>query len=165
MKKLLLILGLSLMAKPALAVCPVCVVAVGVGVGLTRSLGIDDTISGLWIGALMMSLVLWTVSWARKKWPNLKPALAMLCSIAFYFLIGVLPLFFIKSINHPLNTYLGFNKLFLGMSVGVVVFILATILHLRLKKLNHHKSFFPFQRVAIPLIILLGFSIVFYYLV
>lgn len=35
-------------AKKALAVCPICTVAVGAGVGLSRCLGIDDSITGLW---------------------------------------------------------------------------------------------------------------------
>lgn len=41
---------LGLTAK-AQAVCPVCTVAVGTGVGLSRWLGVDDTITGLWLGA------------------------------------------------------------------------------------------------------------------
>jgi len=36
-----------LFAEKALAVCPICTVAVGAGVGLSRWLGIDDTIN--WI--------------------------------------------------------------------------------------------------------------------
>lgn len=39
-----------------LAQCPVCTVAIGVGVGLCRYLGIDDLITGLWIGALLLAL-------------------------------------------------------------------------------------------------------------
>ncbi len=30
--------------------CPVCSISIGVGVGLCRYLGIDDLISGVWIG-------------------------------------------------------------------------------------------------------------------
>jgi hypothetical protein len=37
-------------------VCPVCTIAVAGGVGLCRYLGIDDLISGAWIGALLFSL-------------------------------------------------------------------------------------------------------------
>jgi len=49
------------------AFCPVCTVAVGAGVGLCRYLGIDDLISGAWIGGLLMSLTLWTIEWLNKK--------------------------------------------------------------------------------------------------
>ena len=41
---------LALVALPAQAVCPVCIVAVGAGLGLSEYLGIDDTIAGVWIG-------------------------------------------------------------------------------------------------------------------
>ena len=48
--KAVLALGLFF-AIPAKAICPVCTVAVGAGIGLSRWLGIDDSITGLWIGA------------------------------------------------------------------------------------------------------------------
>ncbi|MCX6758247.1 MAG: hypothetical protein NTX14_00895, partial [Candidatus Nealsonbacteria bacterium] len=52
-----------LTARPALAVCPICTVAVGAGLGLSRWFGIDDSISGLWIGGLIVSFILWTIDW------------------------------------------------------------------------------------------------------
>ena len=45
-----------LFAKKALAVCPICTVAAATGIGFSRWLGIDDTITGLWIGGLTVSL-------------------------------------------------------------------------------------------------------------
>jgi len=53
--------------KKALAVCPICTVVIGAGVGLSRWLGIDDTISGLWIGGLIISMIVWTINWLGKK--------------------------------------------------------------------------------------------------
>ncbi len=41
---------LFLGANSAQAICPICTIAVGAGVGFSRYLGIDDTIAGLWIG-------------------------------------------------------------------------------------------------------------------
>ena len=70
MKKLLAIfitLGGLLMALPAKAVCPVCTVAVVAGLGLSRWLGIDDSVSGLWIGAVTVSISMWTINWLHKK--------------------------------------------------------------------------------------------------
>ena len=54
MKKILSISVFILLisSRVAHAVCPVCTVAVGAGLGLAEWLGIDDSISGLWIGAL-----------------------------------------------------------------------------------------------------------------
>jgi len=54
-------------AQKVLAVCPLCTVAVGAGVGLSRWLGIDDVITGLWIGGLIVSLIAWSENWLDKK--------------------------------------------------------------------------------------------------
>src|SRR5574344_1011486 len=69
MKKyfLLTIPTLSLIALPVKAVCPVCVVAVGAGLGLSEYLGIDDSIAGVWIGGLIVGLIAWTINWFNKK--------------------------------------------------------------------------------------------------
>ena len=63
----LVILGSLFMAKTSLAVCPVCTVAVGAGVGLSRWLGVDDLITGTWIGGLLVSMIWWTIDWLNKK--------------------------------------------------------------------------------------------------
>lgn len=57
-----LILAFLLFGVQVQAVCPVCTVAVGAGVGFSRYLGIDDTIAGLWIGALIVSVSMWTIN-------------------------------------------------------------------------------------------------------
>jgi hypothetical protein len=65
---LLFIFAISfLFAEKALAVCPICTIAVGAGVGLSRWLGIDDAITGLWVGGLIVSMITWTESWLEKK--------------------------------------------------------------------------------------------------
>ena len=49
------------------AVCPICTVAIGAGVGFTRYIGIDDTITGLWIGGFIVSSGLWLASFLKNK--------------------------------------------------------------------------------------------------
>jgi len=49
------------------AVCPICTVAVGAGLGISRWLGIDDSVTGLWIGGLILSSGLWLADWIGKK--------------------------------------------------------------------------------------------------
>jgi len=70
MKKLLLLLGLlALFAfpTPARAVCPICTVAVGAGLGISRWIGIDDSVTGVWVGGLILSSGLWMADWVKKK--------------------------------------------------------------------------------------------------
>jgi len=54
-------------AQKAAAICPVCTVTVGAGIGLSRWLGIDDSITGLWLGAFLLSISLWTIDWLDRK--------------------------------------------------------------------------------------------------
>jgi len=56
----------------ALAVCPVCVVTVAGGIELSRLLKIDDLITGIWIGGLIVSLIYWTIDVLNKKNINFK---------------------------------------------------------------------------------------------
>ncbi len=147
----------------AWAVCPVCTVAVGAGIGLSRWLGIDDTISGIWIGGLTVSFILWTLDWLNKK-NYLFPGQRLLTTL-FYYALVVFPLYFLKDIWHPLNTLWGINRLLLGILVGSLVFLLGVFSHNYLKRKNTNKSYFPFQKVALPVGLLLFGSLAFYLLI
>jgi hypothetical protein len=158
-----LFLGLVLFfATPAKAVCPVCVVAVSACVGLSEYLGIDDTISGLWIGGLLVSMIAWTIDWLKRK--NIRfYGRKILVAILFYvFTIG--PLYKSEIIGHPLNKFWGMDKLLLGIITGSIAFMLAVFLNNLLKKKNGGKVFFPFQKVVVPIVISVILSGIFYYL-
>jgi len=142
------------------AVCPVCTVAVGAGVGLSRWLGIDDIISGIWIGGLTVSLIIWTLSWLDKKKINFK--LRWLAISIAYYLIILLSLYIPKIAGRPSNVFCGVDKLVFGIGAGSIVFVMAVWLHNFLKKKNQDKSFFPYQKVAIPVASLIALSLIFY---
>lgn len=100
-------------APTALAVCPVCTIAVAGGVGLSRYLGIDDTIAGVWIGGLTVSMIMWTIDWLKaKKW-NFKFYIPV--TYLAYFAMIVVPLVWSDIIGHPLNKIWGVDKLLLGI--------------------------------------------------
>jgi hypothetical protein len=139
--------------------CPVCTVAVGIGLGLSRWLGIDDTVSGLWIGAFIVSLSAVTATFLH-KYIHLSHKLLTFLSFILYLAFTVIPLWYAGVIGHPLNTIFGTDKLIFGISAGVIIFYAAHGLHLGLKKKNNNKVFFPFQKVFIPVWILLIASIV-----
>ena len=49
--------------------CSICTIAAGTGVIIFRKLGIDDSITGIWLGGLLISATLLTINWMRsKKW-------------------------------------------------------------------------------------------------
>jgi len=141
--------------------CPLCTVAVGVGLGLSRWLKIDDAISGIWIGAFILSLSFMTAK-LTKKYVSIR--LRFLTALYFiFFLAGTfVPLEYYKITGNPLNQLWGIDKLILGVSIGFIVFPLSLFIHGLLKYQNHRKSYIPFQKVIIPIIGLSIGSIVMY---
>jgi len=168
MKKIItpVLIGLAtLLALPAKAVCPVCIVAIGAGLGLSRYLGIDDTITGLWIGGLTVAMIIWTINWAR---PKIKKASLViwwnLLIVMGYYAMVAWPLATQNFIGHPLNKIWGIDKIILGITLGSLVFWGISELYLLLKKKNNGHAYFPFQKVVMPFAALAILSLVFYLL-
>lgn len=157
-----LVLTIALLPLKAHAMCPVCTVAVGAGVGLARWLGIDDTITGLWIGGLIVSLIMWTINYLGKR--NIKFFARNIIVITGYYVLTVVPIYFIKTIWHPENTLGGINKLLLGIIVGSILFYLGAAWYHAMKMKNNGHAYFPFQKVVMPVAPLIIMSVVFYYL-
>ncbi|MFA4880711.1 MAG: hypothetical protein WC650_03765 [Candidatus Doudnabacteria bacterium] len=160
---LLMSSAVILVSSPvAQAVCPVCTIAVCSAVGLSRWLKIDDSITGLWIGGLTVSLIVWTVTWLRKKnwrFPGMPIAVALI-----YYLTVCLTLYFAKFLGQPANCFWGVDKLLWGIMIGSIFFSAGAYFYSYLKKKNGGKAYFPFQKVVMPIIPLLILSVIFYLL-
>lgn len=155
----LVFFGFPLMTQ---AVCPICTLAVSACVGLSRYFGVDDTITGLWIGGLIVSMIAWTINWLDKK--KVKFYGRKISVALAYYAVIVGPLYYTGIMGHPFNKLWGWDKLGLGITLGSIGFILGVWLHSKLKKKNNDRSYFPFQKVALPIIPLIILNIVFYYL-
>jgi hypothetical protein len=143
-----------------MAVCPVCTIAVAGGVGLCRFLGIDDLISGAWIGALLFSLFLWTIEWLNKK--KIKFLFRKPLVFVFWYGLTIFPLMKIGIIGHPQNKFLGIDKLIFGIFSGTVVFLLSILFENYLRKENQGKAYFKFQKILIPVLFLIILSLIFW---
>jgi len=152
-----------LLGTSAKAVCPVCAVAVGAGVGFSRYLGIDDTITGVWVGGLVLAMSLWTIDWLDRKKIQFNGR-AFITTLAFYAL-SVLPLYWMGIMGHPGNVFFGVDKILLGVLVGSAVFLASVSWYEDLKKKNGGHAYFPFQKVAMPVGALLAASLLFYLLI
>ncbi len=150
-----------LFAGTAKAVCPVCVVAVGAGLGFSRWLGVDDVVSSVWIGGLLASLSMWTLVWLKRKGWGFKFDTAVVW-IAYYGLTLV-PLYFADIVGHPLNKIFGIDKIIFGAIAGTVIFLASVTAHNFLKAKNAGKSFFPYQKVVVPVLLLAVASSAFYF--
>jgi len=138
--------------------CPVCTIAVTAGVGLSRWLGVDDLISGLWVGGLLVSLIGLTFLWLNKK--GLKNNLLRLLVVFLYYFLTIGSLYWTKLIGAPCNHIWGLDRIVWGTIIGSAVFLISYFFHLWLKKKNNQKVYFPFQKVVIPVIFLLAASFV-----
>jgi len=151
----------------ALAICPVCTVAVAAGLGLSRWLGIDDSVSGIWIGGLILSSSFWLIDWLEKK--NFKkPSFYYkfryknLATIALMYALVILPLWPSGIIGHPFNTIAGMDKLLFGILVGSGAFLVGMWADKKVRKIKG-KQLFSFQKVAFPVASLAIASLVVYF--
>lgn len=158
----LIIAAILLSAKTALAVCPVCTLAVGAGVGFSRWLGIDDVITGIWIGALIVSIAIWTVNWMDKKNYRFKGR-KILITLGYYLII-IIPLYWKGIMGHYFNKILGIDKLLFGIIAGSLIFLGSAWWYEKMKKENGGKPYFPLQKVAMPVGFLAIFSAIFYFI-
>lgn len=166
-------------ANTAHAVCPVCTVAVGAGLGLAQWLGIDDSISGVWIGGLTVSLIIWTINWLNGK--NTKSSTLRnspdsigkrkksnfgrnMLIVAGYYLLVAGPLWWKGFIGkNPLNTLCGIDKLLFGIVLGTVLFTTGVLLHNYLRKRNGNESYFKGQKIVAGIAPLVVASIILYF--
>ncbi len=167
MKKILysIPLGLSFIALPAKAICPLCIVAVGAGLGLSEYLGIDDTIAGSWIGGLLIALSVWTITWFNKKnWSFGNKKIRDVLVFILYYALVIWPLYTQNFIGNFANQLWGFDKLLLGIVIGSLLFWGTARWYVYLKAKNNNRAFFPFQKIIMPVGALIILSFIFYFL-
>lgn len=155
--------SVAILPLGAAAVCPVCTVAVGAGVGFSRWLGIDDLISGAWLGGLIVSCIIWFLAWLDKKQIYFK--LRGIVIIILFYLLFLAPLYWSDIIGGPFNKFCGLDKIVFGVIVGSFTFLLAVWLNNFLKKRNQGKALFPFQKVVLPLAFLIITTAVIYLII
>jgi hypothetical protein len=149
-------------ATRAAAVCPVCTVAVATGVGLSRWLGVDDSISGLWVGDFSMALALWAYDWLAAR--EVAGTMVALLVTIVSFGLSLLGLYFGDALGNPDNALWGVDKLLLGMAVGGLSFFAGARIYGAVKTARGGHAHFPFEKVVLPIAPLLILSGVFYFL-
>lgn len=160
MKKILFTILLSVITiSAANAVCPVCTVAVGAGLEGARLLGVDDVITGIWAGALILSMFFWTVGWLKKR--NVKNLfLQIILPFIFYYalLTGV---YLLPDITFGERTMFGIDKFLLGVIVGTISFYFGARWYKKIKRENGGHAKFAFQKVIVPIFFLLVATAIF----
>lgn len=148
-------------APAALAHCPLCVAGAGAGLSLSRLLGIDDSITGVWLAAFLGAISFWTET-AFIKDKELKLTLRPLIYIGIF--VATIWSFYKFNLVVKHGEIFGMDKLTFGMLVGGVAFYLVDVIDdLIIKKKG--KVLFPYQRIIVSLGTMLFLSIGIYILI
>lgn len=144
----------------AMAVCPVCTVAVGAGLEGMRLLGVDDVITGIWAGGLTLSLFFWTAGWLKKR--GVKSAFWQIV-VPFVVYYGLLAaVYALPGVEFGAATLWGIDKFLLGIIVGTIAFYMGARWYVKIKRDNGGHAKFAFQKVVVPLSFLVVATIVFW---
>ena len=142
------------------AQCPVCVITVGGGLFIAKKLGIDDLLVSIWLSGLNTAIAFWFASVMKNR--LLKNGYGW--SVAF-FVLTVGSLVYTKQIGHVGNTYLGIDKILVGLTVGFAISLVSIVIDRLIRIKNKGKVLFYYQKVIIPLVLLIITTGIFKYLV
>ncbi|MBP9818107.1 hypothetical protein KBC75_05185 [Candidatus Shapirobacteria bacterium] len=155
-----------LLATPAAAQCPVCIVTVGGGMLIAKKLGIDDFLVSIWISALNTAISFWLATkitfpknGSMVKWfnffknPWLFSILMLLLTLSYFQ--------FTDQLWHSSNKLLGLDKVVFGQTLGMVVMFAGNLIYGFTKYKNNGKALFPYSKVVFPVGLVLLTTLVF----
>ncbi|KKQ98250.1 MAG: hypothetical protein UT24_C0007G0010 [Candidatus Woesebacteria bacterium GW2011_GWB1_39_12] len=154
----------SLFTNTAYAVCPVCTVAVGAGLGISRALGIDDAVTSVWIGGLILSMSFWLIDWIQKRKSKLLSTNYQLLIIVLMYILTLVPLWYGKYIGRLNNTLWGVDKILFGTIAGSIAFMIGKWADQKVRE-KKGKQLFAYQKVVFPILALIIASGVLHFLV
>ena len=155
---MLLVLSTPSFANPA---CAVCTVAVGASLEIARNYGVDDTVVGVWSGAMLVILGYWALKWFDKKGWYFKGRdfVVLASSVA---MIGFM--YISELVYSPQIIGIFYLDGFLFSTiVGALVMVYSSEFYQWMKARNGGHAHFPFEKVVVPVVALCLASAYFYY--
>lgn len=154
-----LLISAEALANPA---CAVCTVAVGASLEIARSLGVDDSVVGVWAGGFLALLGYWLILWFdRKGWRFWgRDVLLMAVSVGS---IGFMYLTDFMYSPKVLGYIFYMDPLLFSTILGALVLIYSSKFYQWMKARNGGHAHFPFEKVVVPVAALALVSIYFYY--
>jgi hypothetical protein len=153
----------SLFVPNVFAICPICTVAVGAGLGISRALGVDDAVTSVWIGGLVLSVSFWLIDWMLKKNAKFQSTSYKLLVIIIMYLLVIVPLIWTKVIGLSRNKIFGVDKIIFGTVLGSLVFLISKWADQKVRQARG-KQLFNYQRVIFPVLSLTTTSLVLYFI-
>ena len=150
-------LSAFLLSRSALAHCPLCTAATGTLVATSRIAGLDDVITGTFLGAFAVSTAFWTARVVSSKLkqesrfsmvvhPYILTVMSLVLTVLGLQLSGVL--------NAFSPQIFGVDKLLFGTALGTAVSAASFELHTMIRAFNGGRNRIPFQGAVLPLSIL-----------
>lgn len=132
--------------------CPLCVAGAAIGITLTRWIGVDDSITGVWVAALLGASSFWFYSWLLGKKIKQVEQYKSVLKPLIYILVFVSTLwsFYKSQLIIRMTQIFGFDELTFGMLTGGILFYLVDIGdNFLIRKAG--KVYFPYQRIVFSL--------------
>jgi len=161
---ILILFGIITVIPGVMAHCPLCTAATVIGVGVTRSLGWDDSIVGVFIGAMIVSLALWVNNLLKKKNIGGGNAILRIISIVLLTIALTFLSFYYAGIFGPANIYriFGMEKITFGAISGGVVSLATFWISNEIKRKNNGDVLFNYQTMAITFSALILNALIFW---
>lgn len=143
----------SILAIPVvMAHCPLCTGATIVGVGVTRSLGWDDSIVGIFTGAMIISSALWINNMLKRKNIGGNNFLRISGLIIATSLLTILT-FYYAGLFGPGNNYriFGMEKITFGSISGGIISLAIFAISNKIKEKNNGKVLFNYQTMILTI--------------
>lgn len=140
-----------LITTPVFAICPVCVAATGGMLATARLFGVDDLITGTFVGGLIVSVAAWVnrLLVKRNKGRNYLPFQSVVLTV-FLLLLFITISFIVRLISFAL-----FDRILIGTLTGVFITSIALKLNDFLRENNGNKNYVLFQHILVIITFLL----------
>ncbi len=169
-KILRIMLGFMAITIPLIALlpgvmahCPLCTGATIVGVGITRSFGLDDSIVGVFVGGMVISTALWMDNVLKKK--NMGKGNDKLRVFSLIFLASILTLltFYYAGLFGRGNEFriFGIESILVGSVSGGILSLASFYYSNHLKRKNGGKVLFNYQTMVLSLAVLIANAVLF----
>ncbi|MEK6811892.1 MAG: hypothetical protein AABX96_05265 [Nanoarchaeota archaeon] len=157
------LLSIITILPSVMAHCPLCTAATIIGVGVTRSLGWDDSIVGVFVGAMIISSALWLNNTLKKRNIGGSPFLRASSITLATFVLTILSFYF-AGLFGPANTYriFGMEKIIFGTISGAIASFMAFFTSNKIKKKNNGKVLFNYQTMVLTFTVLLLNALLFW---
>ena len=155
---LLVVFTFPALANPA---CAVCTLAVGASLELARYMGVDDSVVGMWSGALLALIGYWLIKWFDKKnWHfGGRDFILIASSVA---MIGFMYVSRMEYRPYPILVFY-LDPFLFSVIAGALVLVYSSIFYQWMKARNGGRAHYPFEKVVVPVVALILLNVVFYF--